>query len=137
MLDAHRTEGSTGLRGLVSLRHQHRRQDLHAAGLAPKEVIAPVNQDPSDPLHQLLHGLVETYLQNASKGRSNHAFGVIAKTHSWIDHNVKKGKENDETNGTNKFFDVLQQSIFHMGSKKNVGSFPDFVLNAMKVEKMQ
>ena len=120
----------------VSVQIQVERNKRHKVILTPKEAIAPVNQDPSDPLHQLLHGLVETCLQNMSKGRSNHAFGATGKKSSWLDCNVKKGKENHKTNGTNKLFDVLQQSMIHVGSKKSVGPFPDFVLNAMKVEKM-
>ena len=119
----------------ISAQIQVERNKTYNGGSSPKEVIAPLNQDPSDPLHELIHGLVEKCLQNASKGASKDTFGSIGKEAMWFDYNVKKGKECEKVNGTNNLHEVMKQSMDHMGNKKSFGSFPDFFLNVMKVEK--
>ena len=121
----------------ISFQIQAERNECYKFGIAPKDAFAPLNQDPKEPLHALTHGLVESCLQNVSQGKAKDSFGAIGKQSSWIDFNVKSGKESPKTNGTNESCEALQQSLKHMGDKKSVGSFPNFVLKTMKIEKHQ
>lgn len=49
-----------------------------------------MNKDPKDPMHKLMHGLVETCLKNIAQGKSKDRFGALNKKSSWIDYKVKK-----------------------------------------------
>lgn len=45
--------------------------------------------------------------------------------------------ESSKLNWTNKLHETSMESMEHMGHKKNSGSFPDVLLNTIKLEKHQ